>query len=91
MPTNEQMQAMIAERDRLKELCGELLAALKDATWEIKAIGARDGAPQHINWDTGHLPMQTSSCTEEWWDALTVKCEAAIAKAEGVLNADSQQ
>lgn len=61
----------------------ELVAALKLATNELNAIRARDGAPQHIDWYGGR-PLQTDSCTKEWWNELTDRCFAAIAKAEGV-------
>lgn len=67
---------------RLIAAAPELLEALKLATNELNIIRARDGAPQHIDWHRGR-PLQTSSCTEEWWNELTEKCFAAIAKAEG--------
>lgn len=57
--------------------------ALKLATHELNAIRARDGAPQHIDWYRGQ-PLQTDSCTHEWWDELTDKCFAAIEQAEGI-------
>lgn len=60
---------------------GELLTCLRLATHELNAIRARDGAPQHIEWDRGQ-PLQTSSCTDEWWNELTERCLAAIARAE---------
>ncbi len=60
----------------------EMLEALRLAAKELNAIRARDGAPQHIDWHRGQ-PLQTSSCTEEWWDELTDKCFAAIARVEG--------
>ncbi len=65
----------------IKAINADLLAMLKLATHELNAIRARDGAPQHIDWYRGR-PMQNSSCTDEWWDELTEKCFAAIAKAE---------
>jgi hypothetical protein len=64
------------------EVGPELLAALKLATHELNAIRARDGAPQHIDWFRGQ-PLQTNSCTEEWWNELTDRCFAIIEKAEG--------
>jgi hypothetical protein len=60
----------------------ELLAVLKLTTYELNAIRARDGAPQHIHWDRGR-PIQTNSCTHEWWNELTEMCFAVIHKAEG--------
>lgn len=63
-----------------------LLEALKLATHELNAIRARDGAPQHIDWDRGR-PIQTDSCTHEWWNTLTDQCFAAIAQAEEVPHA----
>jgi hypothetical protein len=51
---------------------------LKDAFYELNAIRARDGAPQHIDW-LGGRPLQTSSCTHEWWSELTDKVDAAHA------------
>lgn len=63
----------VAQRDRLVE-------ALGLATQELISIRARDGAPQHIDWHRGQ-PIQTSSCTEEWWDELTEKCRAILDEA----------
>ena len=75
------------ERD---SICSELLAlrkvveaaehmaeSLHHAWEELNAIRARDGAPQLISWDRGR-PLQTDSCTHEWWDKLTDQCEAAL-------------
>ena len=67
---------------RLIAAAPDLLAALKLAAYELNAIRSRDGAPQHIDWHRG-VPLQTDSCTHEWWDELTEKCFAAIARAEG--------
>ncbi len=67
---------------RLIAAAPDLLAALQKATHELNAIRARDGAPQHIAWDRGH-PIQTDSCTHEYWDALTNECFNAISKATG--------
>ena len=67
----------------------ELLAALELAANELNAIRARDGAPQHIEWDRGR-PLQTSACTEQWWDELTDRCFAAIAKARGEADPKSE-
>ena len=72
---------LIAERGPLEDINAMLLAALKVATHELKAIRARDGAPQFIEWDRGQ-PTQISSCTDEWWDGLTKTCLDAIAFAE---------
>ena len=74
------LSAVASERDRLKAINAELVDALELATNELKAIRARDGAPQHIEWDRGR-PMQPTSCTDEWWNELTEKCRAALAKA----------
>lgn len=60
----------------------ELIEALELATYEINAINARDGAPQHIAWHKGQ-PIQTDGCTHEWWAELLEKCNAALAKARG--------
>lgn len=68
--------------ERLEGINDVLLEALKKATHELNAIRARDGAPQHIHWDRGR-PLQTDSCTHEYWDALTEECFAAIRKATG--------
>ncbi len=59
-----------------------MIEALLLATQELNAIRARDGAPQHIDWHRGQ-PMQTDSCTHEWWNELTEKCLDAIEKATG--------
>lgn len=67
---------------RLIAAAPDMLEAPKLAAKELNAIRARDGAPQHIDWYRG-IPMQTSSCTDEWWDELTETCFAAIAKATG--------
>lgn len=58
-----------------------LIAALEKATYELNAIRARDGAPQHIDWYKGQ-PIQTSGCTEEYWDALTEECMQLLAQLE---------
>lgn len=47
-----------------------LIQLLDDVYNELNSIRARDGAPQHIDWFQGQ-PLQTSSCTEQWWDELT--------------------
>ncbi len=60
----------------------DLVQALILATQELNAIRARDGAPQHIDWHRGQ-PLQTDSCTHEWWNELTEKCLDAIEKATG--------
>ena len=67
---------------RVEEAAPDLLAALKRAAYELNAIRAQDGAPQHIDWYRGR-PLQTDSCTHEMWNDLTDYCFAAIAKAEG--------
>ena len=66
---------------RLIAAAPQMLKALKKATSELNAIRARDGAPQHVDWCRGQ-PLQTSLCTEEYWDALTEECFAAIAATE---------
>ena len=48
----------------------DLIRLLDNVYDELNSIRARDGAPQHIDWVKG-VPIQTSSCTEEWWDELT--------------------
>lgn len=58
-----------------------LVGALNTALTELRAIQARDGAPQHIAWDRGR-PLQTDSCTHEWWSTVVERCEAALALAE---------
>lgn len=67
--------------DEQAEAARAMLAALHKAAQELNAIRARDGAPQHIDWYRGRL-AQTSSCTHEYWDAMTEECFAAIAQAE---------
>lgn len=57
--------------------------ALTLAAHELNAIRARDGAPQHIQWDRGR-PIQTDSCTHEWWNTVTERCYAALAKAKEI-------
>lgn len=58
-----------------------LVEALSKATRELNAIRARDGAPQHISWDRGR-PMQTDSCSHEYWDELTNECMDVLEKAK---------
>ena len=60
----------------------ELVEALRLAAKELNAIRARDGAPQHIDWYRGQ-PMQTDSCTHEWWNELTERCHAALVMVYG--------
>lgn len=60
----------------------DLLEVLELAAKELNTIRVRDGAPQHVNWWRG-TPIQTDGCTHEWWNELTEKCFAAIAKAKG--------
>tara|TARA_Y100000310_G_scaffold150480_1_gene149921 strand:+ start:6372 stop:6935 length:564 start_codon:yes stop_codon:yes gene_type:complete len=77
-----QSQAALRQRiEELEALNAELLEALELATHELNAIRAGDGAPQHIDWHQGR-PLQTDSCTHEWWNELTEKCFAAITKAK---------
>ena len=57
----------------------EIEEALKAAHYEFNAIRARDGAPQHIDWYQGR-PLQTSSCTHEYWDEMTEKLSKALTK-----------
>ena len=59
----------------------QLVEALRLATNELNIIRARDGAPQHIDWDRGQ-PIQADGCTKEWWNELTEKCFAALALAQ---------
>ena len=66
---------------KLQAAAPDLLKALKLAVYELNAIRARDGAPQHIDWHRGQ-PIQTSGCTDEWWSEVTEKCYAAILKAD---------
>lgn len=54
-----------------------LRTALEKATYELNAIRARDGAPQHIDWYQGR-PIQSDSCTHEYWNQLTEECYAAL-------------
>ena len=65
-------------------LVEKLVEALKLAEYEFNEIRARDGAPQHIHWFEGR-PLQTSSCTHEWWDEMTNKCGEALAQAEQLM------
>ena len=58
----------------------QLVAAMKLALYELRAIQARDGAPQHISWDLGR-PIQTDSCTHEWWSELVEICDSALSQA----------
>ncbi len=64
--------------DALAPMMSEVVGALKLAEYELIAIRARDGAPQHIDWSGGR-PLQTSSCTHEWWNEVTEKCSKALA------------
>src|SRR5689334_8479913 len=73
---------MAAEIERLRAVNAELRAALTKAACELNAIRARDGAPQHIAWDRGR-PIQSDSCTHEYWDALVEECHAALRRAQG--------
>lgn len=59
----------------------QLVAALNTALLELRAIQARDGAPQHIAWDRGR-PLQTDSCTHEWWNTVVERCADALQAAE---------
>ncbi len=69
-----------AERDGLREINAELLEALELATHELNAIRARDGHP--VSYQFGpNGPIRIDLCTDEWWDELTEKCFAVIAKA----------
>lgn len=61
---------ILASHKRMRE-------ALEKAVYELNAIRARDGAPQHIDWHRGQ-PLQTDSCTHEHWNALTEQCFAAL-------------
>lgn len=70
-----------AENERLKALNAELVEWMRKAEYEFLAIRARDGAPQHIDWSGGR-PLQTSSCTHEYWDELTEQCGELIAKTK---------
>lgn len=58
-----------------------LVVALNTALTELRAIQARDGAPQHISWDRGR-PLQSDACSQEWWATVVDRCEAALALAE---------
>jgi len=50
-----------------------LYKALELATAELNAIRARDRG----------RPLQTASCTEQWWDELTNTCWSVLATARG--------
>ena len=60
------------------EKIARLRTVLNLATKELIAIRARDGAPQHIDWNRGR-PIQTDGCTAEWWNELTEMCICALA------------
>ena len=76
-----------AANARLIAAAPDILSALQLAARELNAIRARDGAPQHIDWYKCR-PLQTSSCTDEWWNELTEMCFAAIKKAGVALEND---
>ncbi len=59
-----------------------LIVVLEKATRELNAILARDGAPQHIEWDRGR-PLQLNGCDPTYFRELVGECHAAIAKAKG--------
>lgn len=61
----------------------ELIRVLDKAFFELNAIRARDGAPQHIDWHKGR-PIQTSGCSEEYFSNLVDEIEAVLTKAKGV-------
>ena len=61
----------------------DVAGALRAAFYELNAIRARDGAPQHIAWYRGH-PIQTDSCTHEYFSAVVDACEAALPAAEAL-------
>ena len=63
---------------RAESIIAEKNKALGVAFNEMNAIRARDGAPQHIDWYKGR-PLQTSSCTEEWFAQATDIISAALA------------
>ena len=63
---------------RAERIIAEKNKALGVAFNEMNAILARDGAPQHIDWYKGR-PLQTSSCTEEWFAQATDIISAALA------------
>ena len=67
-----------AERDRLKELCGELLVACKNYMENLEAgILVRDITRDH---ESGWAIRMLTFTTE------LEECQNAIAKANGVLN-----
>ena len=55
----------------------DVMEWIKQVTYELNAIRARDGAPQHIDWYQGR-PMQTSSVSEDYWNDLVEKGFAII-------------
>jgi len=77
-----------AELERVKQSHKELLEVAKLTYYELNAIRARDGAPQHISWHAGR-PLQSDSCTHEWWSELTDKTKQSIANAEKVVGNDN--
>ena len=73
-----QRDAALARLARAERIIAEKNKALGVAFNEMNAIRARDGAPQHIDWYKGR-PLQTSSCTEEWFAQATDIISAALA------------
>lgn len=56
--------------------------ALHQAWRELNAIRARDGAPQILDWGP-RGPIQTDSCTHEWFSQVVDDCAAAYKQLTG--------
>lgn len=58
---------------------------MEQAFYEFNAIKARDGAPQHIDWYRGQ-PLQTDSCTHEWWAEVTESLKTNLQALKGLID-----
>ena len=78
---NTRQEAKASSVDEALKVARE---ALKDAAYELNAIRARDGAPQHIDWCQGR-PLQTSSCTHEYFSSVVDACHNSLNTIDQLL------
>lgn len=71
--------------DTTQQIIKAAVKVMEQAFYEFNAIKARDGAPQHIDWYRGQ-PLQTDSCTHEWWAEVTESLKTNLQALKGLID-----
>jgi hypothetical protein len=79
----------VYEAAEVEAVLTDMRRTFRKAAYELNAIRARDGAPQHIDWDRGR-PLQTNGCDPEYFDSLVDECFAALQKCDDALSQEGR-